>query len=91
MKQRLLAGILTSGLLVGSVAIAQPAAQHHSTAVRSDPQRRRGSARRSVGTGALGGAAVGGLLGGRRGVLMGGAMGAGAGALHHRSRRRRFR
>lgn len=86
MKQRLLAGILTSGLLVGSVAIAQPATQHH-----SDPQRRRGSARRSVGTGALGGAAVGGLLGGRRGVLMGGAMGAGAGALHHRSRRRRFR
>lgn len=86
MKKRLLAGILTSGLMLADVAIAQPATQHQAV-----QQRRRGGAGRRVGTGALGGAAVGGLIGGRRGVLMGGGLGAGAGALHHRQRRRRFR
>ena len=79
MRKRLLAGILSAGLLVGPVAAAQPATRHHSSA-------RRGRGRR-IGTHALGGAAVGGLVGGRRGVVIGGGLGAGAGALRHRRRR----
>lgn len=80
MRKRLLAGILSTGLLVGPVAGAtQPATRHHVSA-------RRGRGRR-IGTHALGGAAIGGLVGGRRGVLIGGGLGAGAGALRHRRRR----
>jgi hypothetical protein len=87
MGKRLLAAVLSAGLLVGPLATAQ-STQPHSTNVRSDPhRRRRGSASRSIGMGALGGAAVGGLVGGRRGVLLGGGMGAGVGAFRHRRRR----
>lgn len=102
MKKHLLANLLSAGLLLSTVATAVPATQHHSQATQHHPQvtqhhpqqhttvaRRRGSASRSVGTGALGGAAVGGLIGGRRGVLMGGGMGAGVGAMRHRRRRTR--
>jgi uncharacterized membrane protein len=86
-KKRLLAVILSAGLLVGTAIPAQTVTQRHSNArYRS----RRGSAGRRIGTGALGGAAIGGLLGRGRGALIGGAIGAGAGGIHHR-RRNRFR
>jgi phage-related minor tail protein len=94
MKQHLLAAILSTGLLLGPAATAQPTTGNRLTVARYRPRhhhRRRGSAARSVGVGALGGAAVGGLVGRGRGALIGGGVGAGAGALHHRSRRRHRR
>jgi hypothetical protein len=92
MKHHLLAAILSSGLLLGPAATAQPTAGNRATVAKSRSHhhhrhRRRGNAARSVGVGALGGAAVGGLVGRGRGALIGGGVGAGAGALHHRRRR----
>jgi outer membrane lipoprotein SlyB len=90
MRKRLLATILSAGLLLGTAAPAQSARQRQSVNARSQRHHRRGrgSAARRIGTGALGGAAIGGLMGGGRGALIGGAVGAGAGGIHHRRRNR---
>jgi hypothetical protein len=88
MKKRLLAVILSAGVLVGTAIPAQTVTHRHSANARY--RSRRGGAGRRIGTGALGGAAIGGLLGRGRGALIGGAIGAGAGGIHHR-RRNRFR
>jgi osmotically inducible lipoprotein OsmB len=89
MKKRLLAAILSAGLLLGpAVAQAQNVSQNR---VARSGHHRRGRAGRRIGTGALGGAGFGALVGGGRGALVGGAAGAGAGALYHRHRRNRIR
>jgi hypothetical protein len=94
-EQHLLVAILSTGLLLGPAATVQAATGNPSKVARSRPHhhrhRRRGSAARSTGVGALGGAGVGALVGGGRGALIGGGVGAGVGALHHRRRRHRGR
>jgi len=92
MKWHLFKPILCVGLLILPAAETYAAAQATTHHVQHARARRRGSASRRIGTGAIGGAAIGGIAGrGMRGAMIGGGIGAGAGALHNRRQRRRGR
>jgi outer membrane lipoprotein SlyB len=88
MKKRLLTAILSAGLLFGTAAPSAAAtyrprtrAQRIAAARRIRHKRHMKTAKR-VGIGAVGGAAIGALAGGRKGAGIGAIAGAGAGALY---------
>jgi hypothetical protein len=70
-KKRLRAAFFSAALLLGAAPpAAQDASQNNPTLLAQS----RGRGRR-IGAGAVGGAAVGGIVGGRRGALIGGGLG----------------
>jgi uncharacterized membrane protein len=83
MRQGLLTGVISAGLLVGTVAPATAATVR--TAAQQRKHRRHMKTAKRVGVGAVGGLAVGALTGH---PVAGAAVGAGAGALydHHKKK-----
>ena len=102
MKNRILATLLSIGLIAGVSPASQAAvSQRHSrysTIQANRIQQRRAQARlrhkrhvrtaKRVGIGAAGGAAIGALAGGGKGAAIGAGAGAGAGALYDRHKRK---
>ena len=80
MRNRMLAGILSIGLLLGTI---QPvaAATYYGTRSHYVQHKRHMKTAKRVGIGAAGGAAVGALAAGGQGAAIGGLAGAGAGML----------
>src|SRR5437660_7636517 len=81
MRNRFLAGVLSIGLLLGTV---QPVAAvtHYRTYHQYVKHKRHMKTAKRVGIGAGGGAAIGALAAGGKGAAMGGIAGAGAGVLY---------
>ena len=96
MRNRILAGALSLGMLFSTVPTSS-AVVHHANRRYSAAQSRRIRHKRHVrtakrvGIGAAGGAAVGALAGGGKGAGLGAAAGAGAGALYDRHKRKQGR
>jgi uncharacterized protein YcfJ len=86
MKNRLLAAVLSTGMLFTTV---QPVAAvtHYRTHHQYVQHRRHMKTAKRVGVGAAGGAAIGALAGGGKGAGIGALAGAGAGLLYDRHRK----
>src|ERR1700730_6081362 len=98
MRNRILAAVLSAGMLLGSASPSFAATYVHrrtrsSYAARNRyiRHKRRVNTAKRVGIGAAGGAAIGALAGGGKGAAIGGIAGAGAGALYDSHEKNRGR
>jgi len=88
MRNRILSGALSLGLLMGSVVPATAMVRHHTYySARYARHRRHMRTLKRVGIGAAGGAAIGAIVGGGKGGAIGAVAGAGAGALYDAHKR----
>jgi outer membrane lipoprotein SlyB len=94
MRKRLLAAVISAGLLFGtappSFALVRHRTHYRTTAQYARHRQHMRTAKR-VGIGAAGGAAVGAIAGGGKGAGIGALAGAGAGALYDRHKRHKAR
>jgi outer membrane lipoprotein SlyB len=100
MRKRLLAAVLSAGLLFATTGTSFAVTRQHyyhnyrynsRARARYIRHRRHVNTARRVGIGAAGGAAIGALAGGGKGAAIGGIAGAGAGALYDNHQKHRGR